>query len=132
MSTHSRNWLKFSALVALAFVLGLFFAGLLDFPRNGIAQDGRGGARAPIIKVDAPRIPSARPLAELSDAYAAIAEAVRPSVVFIQSERDEAPQEVVTPHNLPPGFQNTSASRKRTRSTGAAVRVSWCRRMGTS
>ena len=59
MSTHSRNWLKFSALVALAFVLGLFFAGLLDFPRNGIAQDGRGGAHAPIIKVDAPRIPSA-------------------------------------------------------------------------
>ena len=105
MSTHSRNWLKFSALVALAFVLGLFFAGLLDFPRNGIAQDGRGGARAPIIKVDAPRIPSARPLAELSDAYAAIAEAVRPSVVFIQSERDEAPQEVTAPHTLPPGFQ---------------------------
>ena len=105
MSTHSRNWLKFGALVALAFVLGLFFAGLLNFPRNGLAQENRDGRHAPIVKVDAPHIPSARPLAELSDAYAAIAEAVRPSVVFIQSERAEAPQTEMAPRNVPPGFQ---------------------------
>ncbi|MES2125110.1 MAG: trypsin-like peptidase domain-containing protein [Gemmatimonadota bacterium] len=105
MSTHSRNWLKFGALVALAFVLGLFFAGLLNFPRNGLAQDTRGGPRAPILKVDAPHIPEARPLAELSDAYAAIAEAVRPSVVFIQSEREEAPQAAAMPRNIPPDLQ---------------------------
>lgn len=92
MSTHSRNWLKFGALMALAFVLGLFFAGLLDFPRTGLAQeDGRGG-RAPLVKVEAPHIPAAKPLAEISDAYAAIAEAVRPSVVFIQSERPDPQQ----------------------------------------
>ncbi|MEP6591792.1 MAG: trypsin-like peptidase domain-containing protein [Gemmatimonadota bacterium] len=105
MSTHSRNWLKFGALVALAFVLGLFFAGLLNFPRNGMAQEGRGGQHTPIVKVDAPRIPSARPLAELSDAYAAVAEAVRPSVVFIQSEREEAPPTVALPKNIPPNLQ---------------------------
>jgi serine protease Do len=105
MSTHSRNWLKFGALVALAFVLGLFFAGLLNFPRNGIAQENRSGPNAPILKVEAPHIPAARPLAELSDAYAAIAEAVRPSVVFIQSEREEAPQSVTAPKNVPPGFE---------------------------
>ena len=106
MSTHSRNWLKFGALVALAFVLGLFFAGLLNFPTNGLAQENRGGSRTPILKVDAPHIPAARPLAELSDAYAAIAEAVRPSVVFIQSEREEsAPAATAAPHNIPPGFE---------------------------
>ncbi|MES2306866.1 MAG: trypsin-like peptidase domain-containing protein [Gemmatimonadota bacterium] len=105
MSTHSRNWLKFGALVALAFVLGLFFAGLLNFPRNGLAQENRGGPHAPIVKVDAPHIPAAKPLADLSDAYAAIAEAVRPSVVFIQSEREEAPQSITAPKNIPPGFE---------------------------
>ena len=30
---------------------------------------------------------------------------MRPSVVFIQSEREEASQDVVVPHTLPPGFQ---------------------------
>ncbi|MEO5799779.1 MAG: trypsin-like peptidase domain-containing protein [Gemmatimonadales bacterium] len=105
MSTHSRNWLKFGALVALAFVLGLFFAGLLNFPRNGLAQENRSGSHAPIIKVDAPHIPAAKPLADLSDAYAAVAEAVRPSVVFIQSEREEAPQSITAPKNIPPGFE---------------------------
>src|SRR5690606_3377321 len=39
MSQHSRNWIKFVALVSLAFALGLFFAGLLDFPRQSLAQD---------------------------------------------------------------------------------------------
>ncbi len=85
MSIRSLNWLKFGGLVALAFVLGLFFAGLLDFPKAGFAQERSG--HTPIVKVDAPRIPAARPLVDLSDAYAAIVDAVRPSVVYIQSER---------------------------------------------
>jgi len=91
--------------VGLAFVLGLFFAGLLDFPRTGFAQER--AAHTPIVKVDAPRIPAARPLADLSDAYAAIVEAVRPSVVYIQSERplsnDQAGSQIFG--QLPPGFQ---------------------------
>ena len=105
MSIRSLNWVKFGALVALAFVLGLFFAGLLDFPRPGFAQER--AAHTPIIKVDAPRIPSARPLADLSDAYAAIVEAVRPSVVYIQSERPGSATEqgVQIFGQLPPGFQ---------------------------
>jgi serine protease Do len=105
MSTRSRNWIKFGALVGLAFVLGLFFAGLLDFPRTGFAQER--AAHTPIVKVDAPRIPAARPLADLSDAYAAIVEAVRPSVVYIQSERplsaDQNNSQIFG--QLPPGFQ---------------------------
>ncbi len=103
MSTRSKNWLKFGALVALAFVLGLFFAGLLDFPRAGFAQERE--AHTPIIKVSAPSIPAARPLIELSDAYAAIAEAVRPSVVYIESDRPMTDDQSQIIGQLPPQFR---------------------------
>ncbi|HEY3934396.1 MAG TPA: trypsin-like peptidase domain-containing protein [Gemmatimonadales bacterium] len=104
MSTRSRNWIKFGALVALAFVLGLFFAGLLDFPRTGFAQER--AAHTPIVKVDAPRIPAARALVDLSDAYAAVVDAVRPSVVYIQSESPmSADDQAQIVGQLPPGFQ---------------------------
>ncbi|MEI2719345.1 MAG: trypsin-like peptidase domain-containing protein [Gemmatimonadales bacterium] len=102
MSNHTRNWLKLSVLVGLSFVLGLFFAGLLDLPHSSLAQqEGAGGP--PIVPVDAPRIPSAKPLAEISTAYASVVEAVRPSVVFITSERPDG--QVIAPHRLPPGFE---------------------------
>ena len=104
MSTRSLNWLKLTAVVAPTFVLALFFAGLLNFPRQSLAQERN--ARTPIIKVDAPRIPAARPLVDLSDAYAAVAEAVRPSVVYIQSDRPVDPKEQSQIFGqLPPGFQ---------------------------
>lgn len=104
MSTRSLNWLKLTAVVAPTFVLALFFAGLLNFPRPSLAQERN--ARTPIVKVDAPRIPAARPLVDLSEAYAAVAEAVRPSVVYIQSDRPVDPREQSQIlGQLPPGFQ---------------------------
>ncbi|HET9134549.1 MAG TPA: trypsin-like peptidase domain-containing protein [Gemmatimonadales bacterium] len=104
MSSRSRNWLKLTTLGGLTFFLGLFFAGLLDIPRTSLAQDlGRGGRGAPITPVSAPEIPAARPLAELSSAFSAVAEAVRPSVVFIRVERPAGAEQ---PHPaLPPGFE---------------------------
>ncbi len=105
MSHHSRNWLKLTTLVALAFVLGLFFAGLLDLPRSSAAQDpGRGGRGATIVPVDAPRIPAARPLADLSEAFSAVAEAVRPSVVYIESDRPVTAGSRQQPQ-IPPGME---------------------------
>ncbi len=100
MSNHTRNWLKLSVLVGLSFVLGLFFAGLLDLPRTSSAQQE--GGPPLIVPVDAPRIPAAKPLAEISAAYSAVVEAVRPSVVFIQAERPDQP---VATRGLPPGFE---------------------------
>ena len=44
MSARSLNWLKFGGLVALAFALGLLFAGLLDLPSRSSAQE-RGRTR---------------------------------------------------------------------------------------
>ncbi len=102
MSTHSRNWLKFGALVGLAFVLGLFFAGLLDFPRNGFAQGF--SSHPPIITVNAPKIPEDEPLVNLSDAFAAVVKAVRPSVVYIVAEQP-AKLSDMQQMQLPPGFE---------------------------
>jgi serine protease Do len=105
MSVRSLNWLKFGGLVGLAFVLGLLFAGLLDLPKNSLAQGG--GARltasqSAIQPVSAAALPAARPLAELSDAFSAVAEHVRPSVVFVKSERKER---VAQMPQVPRGFE---------------------------
>jgi serine protease Do len=107
MSVRSRNWLKFGGLVGLAFVLGLLFAGLLDLPKNSLAQGGgtrvvAGSGQSVIKPVEAPPLPAARPLIELSDAFSAVAEHVRPSVVFVKSERKER---VAQMPNVPRGFE---------------------------
>ena len=105
MSVRNLNWLKFGGLVGLAFVLGLLFAGLLDLPKNSLAQgaETRLTSSQPAIRtVTAPPLPAARPLAELSDAFAAVAEHVRPSVVFVKSTRK---QQVVQSPQIPKGFE---------------------------
>jgi serine protease Do len=102
MSIRSLNWLKFGGLVALAFALGLLFAGLLDLPHRSLAQtQASSGAPAVIAPVQAPSIPEARPLVDLSEAFAAIADAVRPSVVYVRSERSQTAEQ----RRVPPGME---------------------------
>ncbi|MEO7985870.1 MAG: Do family serine endopeptidase [Gemmatimonadales bacterium] len=100
MSARSLNWLKFGGLVALAFALGLLFAGLLDLPNRTSAQE-QGRAASAIAPVPAPSIPAAKPLQELSEAFAAVAEHVKPSVVYIRSQRTEH----TTQQKIPPGME---------------------------
>ncbi len=100
MSARSLNWLKFGGLVALAFALGLLFAGLLDLPSRSSAQE-RGQTPATIAQVPAPSIPAARPLQDLSEAFAAVAEHVKPSVVYIRSQRTEK----ASNQRVPPGME---------------------------
>ena len=100
MSARSLNWLKFGGLVALAFALGLLFAGLLDLPNRSSAQDQARGT-ATIAQVAAPSIPAARPLQDLSESFAAVAEHVKPSVVYIRSQRTER----TTQQRVPPGME---------------------------
>ncbi len=102
MSDRSMNWLKFGGLVSLAFVLGLLFAGLLDLPRNSLAQMGERTEAIPTQARPAGNSPATAPLTALSDAFAEVAEAVRPSVVLITSSRAAAPQRQM---QLPPGFE---------------------------
>ena len=99
MSARSLNWLKFGGLVALAFALGLLFAGLLDLPNRSSAQQTRSAA---LPQVPPPTIPAARPLQDLSESFAAVAEHVKPSVVYIRSQRTER----ATPQQrVPPGME---------------------------
>ena len=100
MSARSLNWLKFGGLVALAFALGLLFAGLLDLPSRSSAQV-QGRQASPITQVPAPSIPAAQPLQELSEAFAAVAEHVKPTVVYIRSQRTEQ----TTRQRVPPGME---------------------------
>src|SRR5512139_3193717 len=100
MSDRSLNWLKFGGLVSLAFVLGLLFAGLLDLPRSSMAQ-GKDLQATPIQARPASNVPGTASLGARSDAFASVAEAVRPSVVLITSSRTEtAPS-----RQVPPGFE---------------------------
>ena len=94
------NWLKFGGLVALAFALGLLFAGLLDLPNRSSAQE-QGRQATAITQVPAPSIPAARPLQELSEAFAAVSEHVKPTVVYIRSQRTEQ----ATRQRVPPGME---------------------------
>ena len=100
MSARSLNWLKFGGLVALAFALGLLFAGLLDLPSRSSAQV-QGRQASPITQVPAPSIPAAKPLQDLSEAFAAVAEHVKPTVVYIRSQRTEQ----TTRQRVPPGME---------------------------
>jgi len=112
MSVRSLNWLKFGGLVGLAFVLGLLFAGLLDLPRTSAAQGRDRPAQvvpSAITQHSVTPPATTAPLVALSDAFAAVAEQVRPSVVYIVSKRTE--RQVTSSRRLPgvdrapPGFQ---------------------------
>jgi serine protease Do len=79
--------MKFAFLVAVTIVLAGAFAVAVNAPRVSEAQQ-----RRPVLlnTVPPPSIPTPQPAAGLGDAFAAVAEAVRPTVVFIRSE--SAPQ----------------------------------------
>jgi serine protease Do len=91
--------LKFGALVAMAFVFGLAFASALDLPKRGDAAE-----RAEVVVQSGPlrQIPAAKPAADLGDAFAAVADHVKPAVVFVKSERRER----AAARRLPPGFED--------------------------
>ena len=102
MSVRTRDWLKFGALVAMAFVFGLAFASALDLPTRGNAAERSAeilqGVSAPPMQA----IPATRPAADLGAAFSAVAEHVKPAVVFVKSERRERPNS----RRLPPGFED--------------------------
>ena len=107
MSTRDKNWLKLGGLATAAFALGLLFAGILDLPLRSEAQ-GRPGHTTPIIPVRAPAPNAAvQRLADLSDAFAEIAERAKPSVVFVAATHNmtAAEQAQIDPRRLPQGMR---------------------------
>jgi serine protease Do len=111
MSVRTRNWLKFGSLVGLAFMLGLLFAGVLELPGTTEAQSQSGLLpQASTYPASSPAVarqpgvvssPASDMLVALSDAFADVAESVKPSVVFIRSQKTNTAPQV----QLPPGME---------------------------
>src|SRR5512145_2590382 len=97
MSVKTRDWLKFGALVAMAFALGLAFASAFRLPSRGEAA-----VRTVLLQDNRRPAPQAKTAVDLGDAFASVAEHVKPAVVFIRSERRER----VSSRRLPPGFED--------------------------
>jgi serine protease Do len=97
MSGKTRDWLKFGGLVAIAFALGLAFAAAFRLPTRGEAA-----VRTVLQDTRRPPVPQAKAAVDLGDAFASVAEHVKPAVVFIRSERRER----TTNRRLPPGFED--------------------------
>src|SRR5437762_10958381 len=100
MPVRTRDWLKFGTLVAIAFIFGLAFASTLNLPQ-------RSGAAEPVL-VPAPEAaplaaPGLKAASDWSDAFVAVAEHVKPAVVFIRSQHVERSDNT---QRLPPGFQD--------------------------
>ncbi len=99
MSVRTRDWLKFGSLVAIAFIFGLAFASALDLPRSGGAAEMALAAQSTATRAP---LPAAKPMADLGDAFVAVADHVKPAVVFIRSEHRERADNL----RLPPGFED--------------------------
>src|SRR2546428_7500646 len=97
MSVRTKDWMKFIGLVGLAFAFGLLFASALDLPKKTAASPTVAMQAAPT-----PAISSTGPAAQLGDAFVAVANHVKPSVVFVRSTvRQQADN-----RRLPPGFED--------------------------
>src|SRR5216110_1764388 len=106
MAARTRDWLKFGALVALAFVFGLAFASTLGVPKKGGAPEFVPAAQAAGTQF---QIPAAKPAADIGNAFVAVAEHVKPAVVFVKSQHVERSQS----QRLPPGFEDFFPQRRR-------------------
>src|SRR6266496_4405586 len=106
MPVRTRDWLKFGTLVAIAFVLGLAFASTLNLPKKSGAAETL--VVLPLSSQPAPAAPefsapALKSAGDFQDAFVAVAEHVKPSVVFIRSQHVERADDN---QRLPPGFQD--------------------------
>lgn len=111
MSLVNRQRLTFTGLIAGPLVGGLFLASLLNGPRISSAQQSAPqiGQRAqPAAAVTQPEAKApVNALYDLSEAFASVAEHVKPSVVYVKSEKtpDSSEDDNGPQMQLPPGFE---------------------------
>ena len=118
MSRSSYN--AITAAVAASFATGLFVAGVLQLPHHSAAE-------SPVAAVATP--PSSAPVASLvslSEAFASVAERVKPSVVYIESTGHERLEDSTSqmPPEFAPFFRGGPHPRGVERSSGSGVIVS--------
>ena len=103
----SQGWFRRlkSGGVGFAFGLGLLIAGLLHLPYQSAAQQPQAPYSAG-IPVNGRSLPAnTSSLQDLSEAFASVAEHVKPSVVFIKSGRKAQPRTNGPQMQVPPGFE---------------------------
>ena len=87
--TRTRQWTKFGILVAVTLVFAVLFAAAIDIPERGQAQQRSVSALAALSTNQPAPLKGVSAATDWSDAFAAVAEAVRPAVVYIRSEVTE-------------------------------------------
>ena len=105
MSARTRDWLKFGALVAIAFIFGLAFASTLNLPKRGGAAEPAASLQpvtAPLAAAAAAQVTVPKSVSDLGDAFVAVAEHTKPAVVFIRAQKVER----ADAQRLPPGFED--------------------------
>jgi serine protease Do len=91
--------------IGIAFLGGLLIASLFHVPLTSSAQQSASRYAAGKAGTPAPAPGSTSALTDLSQAFAAVAEQVKPSVVFIKSGKKERASTEGPQFQLPPGFQ---------------------------
>jgi serine protease Do len=95
--------------VGFAFALGLLVAGLLHLPYQSSAQQQQTSPGIPAAARNAP--PASNSLLELNEAFASVADHIKPSVVYIKSGRKPESVRRGDPDarprmQVPPGFED--------------------------
>jgi serine protease Do len=102
-------WIKFGGLVVVTAVLAVAFTSILDLPTASAAQQPRPtsflSAAVPQQRV----ITQAQSLEELGSAFTEIAEAVRPTVVYVDGEARQQTQRSTDPFGI---FRNQPRSQR--------------------
>jgi serine protease Do len=103
----SREWLRRlrSGGVGLAFALGLLTAGLLHLPYPSAAQQQGSLSGVDVSSTRTPPAGAVTSLQNLSEAFASVAEHVKPSVVYIKSGRKPQESRQTPRMQVPPGFE---------------------------
>jgi serine protease Do len=108
MAPSTTNRFAVGGLAAGAFATGLFLAGIFDLPHGSTAQESAPAAQVATRSdrtATSPRAgDAAAELNDLSEAFASVAERVKPSVVYIRAEghTDNRRRPEL---QLPPGFE---------------------------
>jgi serine protease Do len=81
--SRTREWIKFGTLIGVTLALAVVFISLIDAPTRSLAQQP---AIQPTANRPAP-VQAPQPVIDLGNAFASVAEVVRPAVVYIQSQQ---------------------------------------------
>jgi serine protease Do len=103
----SRGWLRRlrSGGVGLAFAFGLLTAGLLHLPYQSAAQQQGTMSSVDVSPTRPPASAAVTSLQNLSEAFASVAEHVKPSVVYIKSGHKSEQSRQGPQMQVPPGFE---------------------------